>query len=277
MARTDGRPKPKGAAVDRIACLWCQFPNSQERTSCSACGAPLTMRGTASESGWRAAPRLRDMTEFRVADTTCQIAGEVVPVAEFTLAGGDAVFFEQRTLLWKEREVTLTGKTLGTGRKRTVAGMPYAVIEARGPGRVAVSRDSSGEVVVLPLHPGMELDARGHAFLAATVNVSYDFIQIEKLASALHGGPGMYLDRFVTSQSPGLLLLHGYGNAFQRQLGSGEKILVEPGGFLYKDSSVTMNPATMQAGGSFGKRNWAELAGPGRVGIQSMYRHSLVG
>jgi uncharacterized protein (AIM24 family) len=92
----------------------------------------------------------------------------------------------------------------------------------------------------------------------------------------LHGGPGMYLDRFVTSQSPGLLLLHGYGNAFQRQLGPGEKILVEPGGFLYKDSSVTMNAARMQAGGSFGKRNWAELAGPGRVGIQSMYRHSLI-
>jgi len=67
----------------------------------------------------------------------------------------------------------------------------------------------------------------------------------------------------------------GVRPAFQRQLGLGEKILVEPGGFLYKDSSVTMNAAPMQAGGSFGKRNWAELAGPGRVGIQSMYHHSL--
>jgi uncharacterized protein (AIM24 family) len=270
-------PSRKGAAVDRIACSWCQCPSSPECTSCSACGAPLSIGSVASESGWREAPRLRDMTEFRVADTTCQIAGEVVPVAEFTLAAGDAVFFEQRTLLWKEREVTLAGKTLGPSRKRTVAGLPYAVIEARGPGRVAVSRDSSGGVVVLPLSPGVELDARGHAFLAATVNVSYDFIQVEKLASVLHGGPGMYLDRFEASQTPGLLLLHGYGNAFQRRLGDGEKILVEPGGFLYKDSSVTMNPARMQAGGSFGQRNWAELAGPGRVGIQSMYHHSLIG
>jgi uncharacterized protein (AIM24 family) len=263
--------------VDLIACSWCQFPNDQGLTSCSTCGAPLKVRNLVSESGWRAAPRLRDMTEFRIADTTCQIAGEVVPVAEFMLADGDAVFFEQRTLLWKERAVSLAGKTLGTSRKRTVAGMPYAVIEARGPGRVAVSRDASGEVVVLPLHPGMELDVRGHAFLVASVNVSYDFIQIEKLTSVLHGGPGMYLDRFVTSQTPGLLLLHGYGNAFQRQLGDGEKILIEPGGFLYKDSSVTMNPAKMAGGGSFGQRNWAELAGPGRVGIQSMYRHSLTG
>ena len=57
----------------------------------------------------------------------------------------------------------------------------------------------------------------------------------------LHGGSGMYMDRFVTSNQPGLLLLHGYGNVFQKTLQPGEKILVEPGGFLYKDSSVTMN------------------------------------
>jgi uncharacterized protein (AIM24 family) len=201
--------------VDRIGCSWCQFPNGPESASCRACGAPLSVGSVVSESGWREAPRLRDMTEFRVAGTTCQVAGEVVPVAEFTLADGDAVFFEQRTLLWKEREVTLAGKTLGAAgkRKRSVGGMPYAVIEARGPGRVAVSRDASGEVVVLPLNPGMELDARGHAFLAASVNVTYDFIQIPDLASVLHGGPGMYMDRFVASQNPGLLVLHGYGNA----------------------------------------------------------------
>jgi uncharacterized protein (AIM24 family) len=263
--------------VDWIACSWCQFPNASDRVSCSTCGAPLRTGSRVSESGWREAPRLRDMAEFRIANSTCQIAGEVVPVAEFMLGDGDAVFFEQRALLWKEREVSLAGRTLAAKRRRTVAGMPYAVIEARGPGRIAVSRDASGEVVVLPLWPERELDVRGHAFVAASVNVAYDFIHIEKLASALHGGPGMYLDRFVTRQSPGLLLLHGYGNVFERQLGSGETILVEPGGFLYKDPSVTISPAPVQAGRSLGHRNWAELAGPGRVGIQSMYRHSLVG
>ena len=35
------------------------------------------------------------MTEFRVWNITCQIAGQVMPVAKFTLAGGEAVFFEQ--------------------------------------------------------------------------------------------------------------------------------------------------------------------------------------
>ena len=216
------------------------------------------------------------MAEFRVGDITCQVAGQVVPVAEFTLAEGHVIFFEQRTLLWKERTVSLSGKNLKAARQRTIAGMPHAVIEAHGPGRIAVTRDASGEVVVLPLHPGIETDVRGHAFLAASQNVGYDFTRIEKLASMLHGGPGMYLDRFVASDTQGLLLLHGYGNVFQKTLQPGEKILVEPGGFLYKDSSVQMNTVKQTfKTGMLGSHNMflAEMTGPGRVGIQSMYVH----
>ena len=92
--------------------------------------------------------------------------------------------------------------------------------------------------MVLPLHPGMELDVREHAFLLASHSIQYSFVRIKGLANVLHGGSGMYMDRFVTAQSPGLLMLHGNGNVFERTLSPGEKILVEPGGFLYKDSSV---------------------------------------
>ena len=262
--------------MEGIACSWCHYPNEPDRVSCGTCGAPLDAAKAVSESGWRAAPRLKEMAEFRVGDITCQIAGQVVPVAEFTLADGDTIFFEQHTLLWKERTVSLTGKNLKAARQRTIAGMPHAVIEARGPGRIAVTRDASGEVVVLPLHPEVETDVRGHAFLAASQNVGYSFIRIDKLASMLHGGPGMYLDRFVAGDTQGLLLLHGYGNVFQRRLGVGEKILVEPGGFLYKDAPVAINPVPVQAGAGFRHANWAELTGPGRIGIQSMYVHRHV-
>jgi uncharacterized protein (AIM24 family) len=263
--------------MDFFVCAWCQFQNELERVSCSACGAPLHVAKMVSDAGWRAAPRLRDMTEFRVGNSICQIAGEVVPAAEFALADGEGLFFEQRTLLWKEREVSLAGMTL-KGASRTVGGMPYAVVGAHGPGRIAFTRDASGEVVVLPLHPGMELDVRGHAFLVATQNVTYDFIKIAGLVNMLHGGP-MYIDRFVTQQTPGLLLLHGYGNVFERSLAAGETIQVEPGGFLYKDSSVAMNTIKVRIGAGLGhtNANLAEMTGPGRLGIQSMYRHHHAG
>ncbi len=52
--------------------------------------------------------------------------------------------------------------------------------------------------------------------------------------------------------------------------------MVEPGAFLYKDSSVGMQVEFQKlTSGLFGGTNMslARLSGPGRVGIQSMYVH----
>jgi uncharacterized protein (AIM24 family) len=240
------------------------------------CGAPLDVRDKVSDSGWREAPRLRDMTEFRFSGSTCQVEGELVPVAEIALSPQDGVYFEHHVLLWKDESVPLSALSTGGGMKRTIGGMPHIVTVANGPGRIAFSRDAPGEVVVLPLHPGMEIDAREHAFLLASHSIQYSFIRIKGLANLLHGGNGMFMDRFVTAQQPGLLLLHGNGDVLQRTLRPGEKILVEPGGFLYKDSSVGMQAVQMPLRtGVFGRHGMylAEMTGPGRVGIQSMYHH----
>ena len=224
--------------MERIACQWCGVQNDTSRTTCDACGAPIDVKNLVSDSGWAEAPRLRDMTEFRFSNSTCQIEGEIVPVAELALAQGDAVFFEHHTMLWKEPNVPVSALNTGGGLKRMLGGMPHIVTLAHGPGRIALSRDATGEVVVLPLHPSMEIDVREHAFLAGTHTLTYSFVRLG-FANVLHGGGGMYMDRFITQQWPGLLLLHGYGNVFQKTLQPGEKIQVEPGGFLYKDSTVT--------------------------------------
>jgi uncharacterized protein (AIM24 family) len=261
--------------VDRIECQWCKAQNEPDQKTCSTCGAPLDTSNLISDSGWREAPRLRDMTEFAFGSSTCQIEGELVPVAEMALADGDAVFFEHHVLLWKEESVSVSTLATAGGMKRMLAGMPFVVTVAQGPGRVAFSRDASGELVVLPLHPSMELDVREHAFLLASHSITYSFVRIKGLANIMHGGEGMYMDRFVTDDQAGLLLLHGYGNVFERTLAPGEQLLVEPGGFLYKDSSVTMNVRQQDVRTGVLRRGLylAEMVGPGRVGIQSMYVH----
>ena len=216
------------------------------------CGAPLDVRDKVSDSGWREAPRLRDMTEFRFSASTCQVEGELVPVAEINLSPQDGVYFEHHILLWKDESVPLSSLPTN-GPKRTLGGMPHIVTLANGPGRIAFSRDAPGELVVLPLHPGMELDVREHAFLLASHSIQYSFVRIKGLAN----------------------LLHGNGNVLERTLGPGEKILVEPGGFLYKDSTVSMNAVQMPLKTGFMRHGMylAEMTGPGRVGIQSMYHH----
>jgi uncharacterized protein (AIM24 family) len=261
--------------MDLIECQWCHAQNQPGTTSCETCGAPLNARDVVSDSGWREAPRLRDMTEIHVGHSTAQVEGELVPVVELNLAEGDAVFFEQHVLLWKDEHTALSAQSTGGGVKRSLGGMPFVISQAHGPGRVAFSRDAPGEVVVLPLHPGMELDVREHAFLVATHTIEYSFVRIKGLANVLHGGGGMFMDRFVTQGASGLLVLHGNGNVFERVLAPGEKILVEPGGFLYKDSSVQLNTVQQNVKTGLIRHGLylAEMTGPGRVGIQSMYVH----
>jgi uncharacterized protein (AIM24 family) len=262
--------------LTRIACTWCGGQSAPGATSCISCGAPLDVKNVVSDSGWRAAPRLRDMTELRFGSSTCQVEGEIVPVAEITLGGRDAIFFEHHVLLWKDDAVAMGILPLQGGIKRALAGMPFVVSIASGQGRVAFSRDAAGELVVMPLHPGMELDVREHAFLLASHSIDFSYTRVQGLRNILFGGQGMFMDRFVTRDQPGLLILHGYGNVFERCLKPGESILLEPGAFLYKDASVTMNVETQKlTTGFFGGVGMAlaRMTGPGRLGIQSMYHH----
>jgi uncharacterized protein (AIM24 family) len=260
----------------RLQCQWCRSQNLPSATSCAVCGAPLDVRNLVSDSGWREAPRLRDMTEIRFGQSTCQVEGEIVPVAEISLGPRDWVYFEHHVMLWKDEGVAMSVMPLQGGIKRAFAGMPFVVSIAQGPGRIAFSRDATGEVVVLPIWPGQEIDVREHAFLLASHSIAYSFVRVKGLRNILFGGQGAFMDRFVAGNEQGLLLLHGYGNVFERNLAQGESILLEPGAFLYKDASVQLNVETQQlTTGLFGGTgmNLARMTGPGRIGIQSMYVH----
>jgi uncharacterized protein (AIM24 family) len=265
-----------GAPLLRLQCQWCQSQNPPGALACRTCGAPLDVKDLVSDSGWREAPRIRDMTEIHFGASTCQVEGEIVPVAEINLGQGDSVFFEHHVLLWKDDATRMSVLPMTGGVKRALAGMPFVISVAHGPGRVAFSRDATGELVILPLHPSQELDVREHAFLLSSHNVDYTFVRIKGLRNILFGGNGMFMDRFIAKDTPGLLLLHGYGNVFERTLRAGESIQVEPGAFLYKDASVTMDVEPIKlTSGFFGgtSMNLARMTGPGRVGIQSMYVH----
>src|SRR5690242_11490147 len=128
---------PVGESLDRIQCQWCQNQNPPHATACSTCGAPLDVRNLVSESGWREAPRIRDMTEIQFGSSTCQVEGEVVPVAEINLGQGDSIFFEHHVMLWKDDHVPLSVMALSGGLKRAFAGMPFVISIASGPGRIA--------------------------------------------------------------------------------------------------------------------------------------------
>ena len=309
---------------ERLACKWCRAQSPVSARTCERCGAPLDARNLVTDSGWRQAPRLHDLTRIALGDTSFEIDGTIVPVADVTLGGGDQVFFEHHTMLWKDEQVAMSVMDAPGGAKRLLSDLPFVLSVAHGPGRVSLSRDAPGEVVVLPIEPGIEIDVREHAMLLATATLTYSFEKLPGLKATLATGSGMYLDRFVAAQQAGILILHGFGNVLDRTLAEGESIEIEPGAFLYKESTVAIETVThkltpegdsgggspAQAAKSLAHRGLAgfraakalrkgglqsilssdvlqqasgvlsgpgltlmRLAGPGRIGVQSMYQN----
>jgi uncharacterized protein (AIM24 family) len=158
-----------------------------------------------------------------------------------------------------------------------LAGMPIFMTSARGPGRIAYSRDGAGQVFALHLSPGEAVDVREHQFLAATDSVEFTFNRVRGMANMLLGGTGIFIDTFTAAAGDGILWLHGYGNVFEVELQPGEQIDIEPGGWIYKSPSVTMETVFqgLSTGffGSGGQLAWNRFTGPGKIALQSMYVH----
>ena len=207
---------------------------------------------------------------------TYHIDGELVPVLSVDVTNMP-VYFEHHILLWKHTTVQIGLKALKGMLKRMIAGMQVFITQASGRGIIAFSRDGAGHIVPIHLAHGQELQVREHQFLAATDNIDYSFERVTGISNMLFGQSGFFIDKFHGRQGDGVLWLHGYGNVFEKTLGAGESIDIEPGGWLYKDTSVRMETIIDRlTSGMFGaSMNFIvnRFTGPGRVGIQSMYLH----
>src|SRR5216110_2055136 len=115
-------------------CPWCGLVSDGSKRSCPACGATIDARDVVTESGWSELPCLYDMATHHIRNPFCHIAGIYVPVADISLAPGDAVYFAHHVLLWKDPQVTITAMGLKGASKRLLAGMPLVMTQAQGPG-----------------------------------------------------------------------------------------------------------------------------------------------
>lgn len=274
------------ATSTNYVCRYCRQPSDPSGASCPNCGAPVDVRDVHSDSGWIEQPAIRDMARVQFGASTAQIEGTYVPVVDFNLQPPGSVYFSHHTLLWAEPQVQMTTMPMAGGWNRVRAGLPLIMMQASGPGHLALSDDAPGEVVALPLAPGQAIQVREHRFLAATDAVKYDWQQSGIWFTTGSGNEteyhypfGMYVDTFQAHQSPGLLLLHSPGNSFIRDLGPGETMCIQPTALLYKDLSVGMalhleypRAVGMMWGGSYQYRQvWLRLWGPGRVAVQSVF------
>lgn len=273
----------------RHACRYCRQPTDPEARSCAHCGAATDVRAVVSRSGWQAQPPIRDMARIQFGSSYCQIEGVQVPIADFNLAGPEQIYFSHHHLLWCDPTVQLSPRSMAGGWSRLYAGVPLVMLQAGGPGHVALSDDHPGETIAVPLDEHREVVVAEHRFLAATANVEYTwqastlwYLTQKRDDREQHYPLGRYLDRFGASGGPGLLLLHAPGNTFVRELDPTGSVRARPSSLVYADSSVRMSlhfefPAGardlyLQPGVSHMLHYvWLELRGPGRVALQSVF------
>jgi uncharacterized protein (AIM24 family) len=253
----------------------------------------VDIRERVSHSGWAEQPPIRDMARLHFNRSTCQISGTYVPVAEMNLHQDDWVYFSHHVLLHTDPRVQLDTMKMRGGWNRVMSGMPLVMMTARGPGFIAFSSDHPGETLAVPLQHNQAVDVVEHRFLVATGNVNYHwensgvwFVTQNGDEQETHYPVGRAMDRFWAQGGPGLLLLHGPGNTFIRDLAPGERICVQPSSLIWKDPTVQMwlhfeyprgqywfSSARWQA-----KSIWLTLQGPGRVAVQSVFeRPEMVG
>jgi uncharacterized protein (AIM24 family) len=223
---------------------------------------------------------------LKVLDMTISIEGELVPVVDVMLGNQMSIYFEHHILLWKHPGVQIGFKSMKGSARRLFAGLPVFMTEAQGPGNISFSRDSVGQIVALRLQQGQMVEVREHQFLVATSNVDYGFTFVQGAANILFSRTGLFIDQFTARGGEGMVLLHGYGNVFEKMLAPGETLDVEPGAWLWKDPSVQMQPTTVassqRGGGLLGAIGGMiagasfilnRFTGPGRLGLQSMSYH----
>jgi uncharacterized protein (AIM24 family) len=277
---------PPPTAQSSYTCPYCRMAGDASGTSCTHCGAPVDIRLRVSKSGWAEQPAIKDMARIRFDRSTCQISGTYVPVAEMNLDPQNAVYFSHHVLLHAEPSVRLEAMKMGGGWNRVLAGMPLIMMQAWGPGHIAFSADHPGETLAIPLAANQSVEVVEHRFLVATSNVNYQWERSGVWFTTRSGDEeewhyplGQMMDRFTAHGAPGLLLLHGPGNTFIRDLGPGDRVLMQPSALIWKDPSVQMHLHQEYPRGQYwfssarwqAKSMWLVLQGPGRIAMQSVF------
>jgi uncharacterized protein (AIM24 family) len=275
-------PPAQGA----YTCPYCRMASDGGGGTCPACGAPIDVKLKVSDSGWIEQPPIRDMAHIRFGHSTCQVSGKYVPVAEMALHDQDSVYFSHHVLLHTDPNIRFGNLPMKGGWSRMRAGMPLIMMTAQGPGHIAFSADEPGETLAVPLAPGRAVDVVEHRFLVATGNVNYGWQNASVWFTTQDGDDeewhypvGKTMDTFHATGGNGLLMLHAPGNTFVRDLAEGQRILVQPGGLIWKDQSVRMFLHFEYPHGQYwfsspryqAKSTWLTLQGPGRIAVQSVF------
>ncbi len=205
-----------------------------------------------------------------------EICGTVMQTVAIDLTQGEKVFSQTSCMAWMNDQISMetnTGGGLMAGLKRSFAGGSIFITDftAKGNGHVAFAPRFPGKIIAKTLAAGESLICRKETFLCAEKSVSLELAFQKSLGAGFFGGEGFILQKVT---GPGTVWLDLSGEVVEKELASGEKLLVHAGHVGIQTPSVQFNIEMLPGFKNiiFGGQGLflATLTGPGHVWLQSM-------
>jgi uncharacterized protein (TIGR00266 family) len=206
-----------------------------------------------------------------------QISGTVMESVDIHLKQGESVYTESGGMAWMRGVFEMDTNTrggLGAGLGRMLAGESLFLTNytCKSPdGLITFTPEVPGKVIAVPLAAGQAIICQKDAFMCAEESVSLEMHFRKRLGAGLFGGEGFILQKI---SGPGTAFVEIPGEVRMIELGSGEKIQVDPGHIAMFEPTVDYDISTVK-----GIKNvlfageglfLATLQGPGKIWLQSL-------
>jgi uncharacterized protein (TIGR00266 family) len=187
------------------------------------------------------------------------------------------VFSQTHQMAWMTDSIKMDTNTAGgvvKGLIRSLSGASLFLTHFTADdyaGLVAFCPRFPGSIIARNLAAGESLICRKESFLCAQSTVALDVFFRQQLGAGFFGGEGFILQKVT---GPGWVFLDLSGEVVEKDLGSGEVLLVHVGHVGVQDPSVEFSVSMVKGFRNvlFGGEGLflATLRGPGRVFLQSM-------
>ena len=266
------------------------LPAAQRRRrsrTCPTCGAPVDVRRGQPSPAGSSSRRSRTWPGSSSASPTCRSRAPCrSPTSTSRRATGSTS--PTTSLLWTDPQVQLANMSMKGAWKRMLAGLPLVMMEARGPGHIALSdnhagRDRRAAAAARPGDRGARAPVPGRD-RQRQLRLVPDRTSGTPPARATTARRTTRWASTATSsprrRRPGCCCSTRRATRSSATCAPGETLLVQPSSLLYRDVSVRMQlhlEYPRNLGLAFWRSSWSyrtiwlRLFGPGRVAVQSVY------
>lgn len=208
-----------------------------------------------------------------------EIKNQPFTVLTLHMEQGESIKCQSGAMAWMSPGIQMETKTGGLGGmfKKALIGESLALnhYTAVRAGELTLAKHSPGDILAFNIGQ-TPLIAQKTSFLAATQGVNMDIYLQQRASAGFFGGEGFLMQRYSGS---GYVWLEIDGSVQERELGAGEKLIIDSGYVAAMEATCSMEIQTVKGltnvllGGE-GLFNTV-VTGPGKVWLQTMPINAL--